>query len=154
MLLKPMLFMTYGTLKQFHSNNSLLSGATLVSPHVRTEDTFFMFNQGFPVTVDRDVESAHKLPVSGELYVINTPILNRLDQLEGYPSLFTRKQVEVIDLETYEHYRDVWIYLGNMWTKKEIHEYSCDFSYSESIKDPVFRWTGKEGVTIVEENYF
>lgn len=50
--------------------------------------------------------------VHGELYDISRIGLDRLDAYEGYPELFTRKQVEVWDDHS-QPMGEAWVYLFN-----------------------------------------
>lgn len=105
-----MLVFVYGTLKTGNSNHYVLdsSGAVFVGKSV-TRKKFIMLDLGYyPGVVElpggRDGDN-----IRGEVYSVAS--LDKLDSLEGYPTLFYRKEVEVNDGEV------AWMYLYN--TTKE-----------------------------------
>jgi len=80
----------YGTLKEGHRNNHLLTAARLVGPAV-TLKRYAMRCVGFPhITPDPD-----GFPVMGELYAINGATLMQLDHLESEGRLYDRRRVQL-----------------------------------------------------------
>lgn len=69
----------YGTLKQGHGNNRLLSRSKFVGKAVTSEPKFKLVDGGFPYLLDTG--SGKK--VVGEVYEIGPFILRDLDTLEG-----------------------------------------------------------------------
>ena len=75
----------YGTLRRGFRNHALLRNARYLGPHT-TGPEFTMLDLGaYPGVV-----SGGTTPIVGELYALTPRILNRLDVLEDYPSLYTR----------------------------------------------------------------
>lgn len=90
----------YGTLRAGESNHSRLGGAK------RLGDTFrlpgfrlYGVNFSFPYATPAEGES-----IVVELYEINDEILQELDWLEGYPSHYNRKVVNVGDVDAYVYF--------------------------------------------------
>lgn len=101
----------YGTLKSGYWNNSLLSSEQILSYHGVTEEPMLMLEKHFPYVMGGHPSfSKPLLPIKGEVYSLSKNTLSFLDYLEGYPSLYDRKKINVIDLETNEIFRDCYIY--------------------------------------------
>jgi gamma-glutamylcyclotransferase (GGCT)/AIG2-like uncharacterized protein YtfP len=85
------LVFVYGTLKSGHSNNRLLSTATLIGEGV-TEGLFTLVNSGYPLAVPPHGQTTSIImPVRGEVWQIDSPnTLRRLDILEGHPRNYYR----------------------------------------------------------------
>ncbi|WP_457679273.1 gamma-glutamylcyclotransferase family protein [Thermovibrio sp.] len=84
------LVFVYGTLKRGFWNNALLKRAKLVGEG-KTKERFKLYTVGFPYAVP-DKEG---LPLMGEVYEVDEKTLKELDNLEGYPEHYKRKEVEV-----------------------------------------------------------
>lgn len=87
---KPSLFknsipvFVYGTLKKGHGNHGLLQSAYFVTK-AKTERKMVMVQKrwaGYPHVLDIEDELAHQIP--GEIYLVSSDDLKRLDNLEGY----------------------------------------------------------------------
>jgi gamma-glutamylcyclotransferase (GGCT)/AIG2-like uncharacterized protein YtfP len=101
-----MLVFVYGTLKRGERNHSFLRNATFVSD-ARTVDRFSLLDLGsFPAMVRHPAETQ----VSGEIYQIDANILERLDRLEGVPTLYDMHRIRVTELDSGEEI-DVMVYL-------------------------------------------
>ena len=101
----PKLFV-YGTLKQGHGNHKyFLSKAKLLGKFI-TPPKYTMYSLGgFPGVIDAGETSIH-----GEVYEVTDEEFARIDRLEGYPSMYTRKQIDT-------DYGKAWIYIWNYDTK-------------------------------------
>ncbi len=98
----------YGTLKSGYGNNTLLSTSRLIGKAV-TKKHYVLGNVGFPFAFPADVVPAGNQrllhPVAGEVWEIDTPgTLLDLDNLEGHPTWYKRREVELQDDSL------VWIY--------------------------------------------
>lgn len=94
----PLVFV-YGTLRRGEVNHHLLIDAEYVGGHV-TPPIYKMLNLGtYPGVV-----AGGSSFVVGDIYRVNQVQFNKLDRLENYPSLYTRK---LISTES----EKAWIYL-------------------------------------------
>ena len=85
----------YGTLRSGEANNYLLRDLEPVAT-TRTEPRFRLAHLGgFPAMV-----SGGRTRVTGELYEVDGPTLERLDRLEGHPRFYRRRPVRLEDGET------------------------------------------------------
>lgn len=110
----------YGTLKQGHGNHRLLRGATLLGRSY-VEGPWRLHDLGaFPAVVQAEATAR----VFGEVYLVDSDILGRLDILEGYPSFYTRTKVPTqfskawmyhINPDSVERYANVPVIEGGVW---------------------------------------
>ncbi len=85
----------YGTLQRGYGNNYRLAGATFLGKAV-TQKPYVLFNGGFPYAVPVSVvEEFPLLPVMGELYEVEQHHIDSCDRLEGHPSWYHRKTIQV-----------------------------------------------------------
>ena len=85
----------YGSLRQGHSNHSLLDDQEYVAT-VRTYLDFEMHNLGyFPGLEESDKSSLITL----ELYRVDPDCWLRIEALEGYPDFYERKDITVLEEE-------------------------------------------------------
>lgn len=85
-----MIVFVYGSLKKGFGNHRLLESSTYLGEAITTPE-YTMLNLGmFPGVV-----YAGDTPIKGELYVVDSSVLDRLDQLEGHPSFYQRTPIEV-----------------------------------------------------------
>jgi gamma-glutamylcyclotransferase (GGCT)/AIG2-like uncharacterized protein YtfP len=95
------LVFVYGTLRRGASNHHMLADSDFLGRHL-TEPLYTMFLLGeFPAVVARG-ETA----VTGEIYRISDEVFALLDELECYPSVFSRQVIHTPAGET-------WMYLYN-----------------------------------------
>ncbi len=89
----------YGTLKRGGSNHRLLARADFLGTCV-TSARFSLYDLGeYPAAVPGGHTAIH-----GEVYRLRFPELRRLDALEDYPRLYTRRLIGT-------PYGPAWIYL-------------------------------------------
>lgn len=100
-----MKFYVYGSLKQGGWLHHTMEGAKFLGPAV-TVDDFMMVDLGsFPGLIKGEGG-----PIVGELYEGDESLLRVLDRVEGYPTMYDRKVVEVI-CEGETHL--AWVYVYN-----------------------------------------
>lgn len=79
----------YGTLRRGEANHCLLSAADCLGPH-RTCARYRLLHLGrYPWAVE-----GRSTAIVGEIYRVSRRQLLRLDRLEAYPSLFTRRLIK------------------------------------------------------------
>tara|TARA_R110002012_G_scaffold322071_1_gene554529 strand:+ start:9438 stop:9857 length:420 start_codon:yes stop_codon:yes gene_type:complete len=84
----------YGTLKRGKSNNILMRGSEYLGIGM-TQEKYVMYEAGIPYVSDK-----FKLTnIVGELYKVDRHTLKALDNLEGHPIWYKRKEIEVDFLE-------------------------------------------------------
>ena len=94
----------YGTLLKGQPNNSLLSNSVFLG-QTYTESKFTLVDLGyFPGLLDKGSTSVY-----GEVYEITDETFEKLDQLEGYPTLYTRKLINTAAGN------DIWVYIYNKY---------------------------------------
>lgn len=106
----------YGTLKTGGGNHHLLHSSTSLGLATTTEDTFTMYDGGFPYVIDEGF-----FKIRGELFEVTNPItLENLDRLEGVPSHFCRRDVEVKTDDGEVH--EAFMYVAGQSTKAYLLE--------------------------------
>lgn len=105
-------------------NNYLLENSNFLD-NARTQDRYSMFiinNIPFVNTTNKVCE------IKGELYNVSKSVLkHRLDVLEGYPTLYNRQKVNIIDSKGLVHTK-VWMYVINNRTSSTL-EFSGSFKH-------------------------
>lgn len=92
MMKKPMLFMVYGTLMQGRGNNRLFGDSKFLGTCV-TKEKYTMYVSGIPF-VDPDEPTCQ---IKGEVFeVTDEEVLDRVDRLEGHPTMYQRRLTTVI----------------------------------------------------------
>jgi gamma-glutamylcyclotransferase (GGCT)/AIG2-like uncharacterized protein YtfP len=104
----------YGTLKENHSNNNILSRTSENLGECVTEGKFALGSVGFPYAYPEDVvprEYKRLLyPIRGELWQIyDDKTADSLDTLEGFPVHYDRRLVQVSSGDT------AWMYVQTSW---------------------------------------
>ena len=84
----------YGTLKKGFENHRLLAKSKFIS-NAKTLHPYPMICKypSFPYLIDAEGEG---LCVHGEVYEATYRTMLRLDELEGYPDHYTRREIEVV----------------------------------------------------------
>ncbi len=95
----PELVFVYGTLKRGFGNHHWLAGAPFLG-EAELHDVVLHDLGPFPMAVPGEGT------VRGELYAVDADGLARLDRLEGYPRLYDRRPLPLVDG------RCAWVYLG------------------------------------------
>lgn len=86
----------YGSLKKGLWNHVLLEEQHMVCESV-TVDKYILFDGGFPVLgVDGMLETSDFAgQVTGELYLVDDECMGYLDSLEGHPTFYERKKIDI-----------------------------------------------------------
>ena len=85
----------YGTLKKGKHNHGLMGSSSLIA-EAKTKSKFFMHDIGFPQVFEKPLYQGHsELPVVGEVYEVDSNVLQDLDWLEGVPDHYVRKTIVV-----------------------------------------------------------
>lgn len=79
----------YGTLKSGHMRHNALGGAT--KRDCVSREKFTMRRSSWPYITPDD--NGH--PVKGEFYQVDDRVVRTLDGIEGFPTLFQKKDIEV-----------------------------------------------------------
>lgn len=101
------LVFVYGSLKNGYGNHRILeyTGAVFLDPGVTTNSSFTMESLGgFPGVYEDGGEQ-----IRGELYAVTDVGLQRCDSLEGHPTFYCRKEVEITTDEGEEFV--AWMYI-------------------------------------------
>jgi gamma-glutamylcyclotransferase (GGCT)/AIG2-like uncharacterized protein YtfP len=88
----------YGSLRQGFGNNRWLADSKYLTTEVTSPDYEMYSLGGFPFIMPDG-----KTAITIEVYEVDEQVMNRLDQLEGYPTFYDRKQIETTQ-------GDAWIY--------------------------------------------
>lgn len=111
----------YGTLKDGFGNNRLLKSAEFIGRACTVLPYVMLDTGGFPVVF----QDGGKHNVSGEVYEVDDQTLAMLDRLEGHPSFYERRQIEV-DVEDTGVLQTCWMYFGNTsagsWGRRSLPE--------------------------------
>jgi len=95
------LVFVYGTLRRGGSNHYMLADSNFLGRYA-TEPRYTMFRLGqFPAVVARGDTA-----IEGEIYRVSDQVFSLLDELECYPSVFSRQLIPTPA-------GDTWIYLYN-----------------------------------------
>lgn len=81
----------YGTLKRGKANNVLMLGSEYLGLGV-TRNKYAMYEAGIPYVS----ESQEHTNIVGEVYKVDKHTLKSLDNLEGHPIWYKRKQVDIL----------------------------------------------------------
>lgn len=95
------LVFVYGTLRRDGDNHYILADSSFLGRYT-TEPRYTMFRLGqFPAVVARGDTA-----ISGEIYRVSDEVFSLLDELECYPTVFSRQIIHTPAGET-------WMYLYN-----------------------------------------
>jgi len=124
----------YGTLKDTHSNNGILSTSKFLTS-TETVSRFVLGDVGcpyaFPYEVVPSKYSKLLFPVRGEVYEIDDEYtFSSLDGLEGYPIHYNRRII------TTEAGLTAWMYVQEDWSMAE-------YCSACKLNKGVWEWTGK-----------
>lgn len=108
------LVFVYGTLKRGHGNHRLLESSEFFGD-ATTEKPHALYVSGLPYLMESPNEGDQGRHVIGEIYEVNPIVLRDLDMLEGHPTLYERKLIEVRGIDD-EIKRTAWgyYYQGNI----------------------------------------
>lgn len=113
----------YGTLRKNHHNNILLFTSSFLGEAI-TEVGYELALSGIPYLIKGGEQ------VVGEVYEVDEETLSVIDQLEGHPDCYTRKDIKVFlndELITVQAYH--WCHID----KTDIRVYPRTTDYSRSV---------------------
>jgi len=91
---------TYGSLRSGLHNHALLDSARFIGEY-KIAPEFRMVSLGcYPAVYP----SVHGIPITVELYEVDTSTFSRLDCLEGYPRFYDRKEIDVGGVSAWIYY--------------------------------------------------
>lgn len=89
----------YGTLKKGYGNHGVLGRSKYINEALTNSREFTMFDGGFPYVSDSFTDK-NTGSILGELYEVdNEQTLANLDRLEGVPTLYIKREVDVTTLD-------------------------------------------------------
>jgi gamma-glutamylcyclotransferase (GGCT)/AIG2-like uncharacterized protein YtfP len=127
------LVFVYGTLKRGGRIRALdkVQGSEFLGETL-TKDRFHMIDLGaYPGVVDADPEQGTQ--IAGELFRVTSDLMHQLDQVEGYPAFYNRRQIET-NLGT------AWIYYLPSHYKNNINVVAAEHSDQIVMAAGVASW--------------
>jgi gamma-glutamylcyclotransferase (GGCT)/AIG2-like uncharacterized protein YtfP len=107
---EPTRIFVYGTLKKKHGNHGVLGNSTFLGEAVTNSKEFTMYDGGFPFVSDYPNDPDNAGSIVGELYETdNKSILANLDRLEGVPSLYVKREVDVTTLDGISYIATIYV---------------------------------------------
>lgn len=98
----------YGTLKRGGYNHDVLGNSIYIDEAITDSREFTMFDGGFPFVSDEFQDNQGS--VVGELYETNDErILSNLDRLEGVPSLYVKREVDVTTMSGLQYKATIYV---------------------------------------------
>jgi len=100
----------YGTLKKSECRADILSASVSICKRSKTAHSYHMYylvRHGYPFISKQPIWTGNKHQVTGEVYMVTSALLDKLDDIEGHPRLFCR---ELIAVETEHGTVDAWTY--------------------------------------------
>src|SRR5262245_3159317 len=92
--MEPICLFVYGTLKRRQKRHGLLAGQELLG-EARTQARYRLYDRGsYPCLVE-DFERG--TAVEGEVWRVSEQVLRKLDEVEGVPELYCRKDIVLVD---------------------------------------------------------
>ncbi|NTW50920.1 MAG: gamma-glutamylcyclotransferase [Chlorobiales bacterium] len=101
--MKHHLVFVYGTLMKGYGNHRLMENATFLG-YAETLEKYRMTYTSYPMLTEEPL-----VQIKGELYEVSEEdLLGPLDELEGVPHLYERKEIQV---KTTENILTAWVYI-------------------------------------------
>lgn len=97
----------YGSLKKGKGNHSVLGNSVFIRDGKIKGGTMVSMGS-FPGLLEGDGE------IHGEIYEVTTPIMDRLDRLEGHPHFYARRKCDVGDGH------QAWVYFLSETTQAQV----------------------------------
>jgi len=106
---KDLYLFVYGSLKKHFYNGDYLIGSSFIgeSETINKYNMVKTSTEPFPFLRENKKEGLNT--IRGELYLISLDILKKIDKLEGYPTLYNRKIIEVLANGTF--YKSITYFL-------------------------------------------
>lgn len=109
----------YGTLKRGYGNHGVLGRSLYIDEAITNSREFTMYDGGFPYVSDNFPNDAEAGAILGELYEVESDaVLANLDRLEGVPSLYVRREVDVTTLNNIAY--KAFIYVASRGTNERL----------------------------------
>ena len=91
-----MLIFVYGSLLKGFQNNYILENSTFVGEFATVEGYILVGakSRSFPYVLNR-INGDASTQIMGELYDVSEDTMNKLDKLEGYPTIYNRKIINI-----------------------------------------------------------
>ena len=107
---EPTRIFVYGTLKKRHGNHGVLGNSVFLGEAVTVSKEFNMYDGGFPFVTDHRNDEDSLGCIVGELYETSDKrILDNLDRLEGYPSLYDKREIDVTTLDGISYIATIYV---------------------------------------------
>src|SRR5262245_38482189 len=92
--MEPICLFVYGTLKRSQKRHALLAGQEFLG-EAKTQASYRLYDRGpYPCLVeDADLGTA----VEGEVWRVSEQVLRKLDEVEGVPDLYCRREIMLAD---------------------------------------------------------
>jgi len=105
----PVIF-TYGTLKRHGHNHGVLGNSIFIDEALTNSKEFTMYDGGFPFVSDETVDEDATGSVMGELFQVDDETtLANLDRLEGVPSLYVKREVDVTTMQGLSYKATIYV---------------------------------------------
>ena len=112
--------LVYGTLKKGHGNHGVLGNSRMIDEAITKSRGFTMFDGGFPFVSD-EITHDHSGCIVGELYEVDNPAtLANLDRLEGVPTLYVKREVDVKTLSGLDY--KAYMYVASPGSNKRLRQ--------------------------------
>lgn len=135
----------YGTLMKGNINHEkFLSGARFAGYFMA--DGFQVYDFGsYPLVAQNEIDK-----VRGELYIIDSNILDKLDISEAEGNLFTRKSIKVVNDN--DEIQEAYVYVYNKDVSKHV-KVSCDNHPKGEVRRNDFVWYASYGSNLIYERF-
>ena len=114
------LIFVYGSLKRGFHNHSWLDNVAYCGDGMTKDSNLIMSDAGaYPIVYSRDLHNVDGADdwagyyghVSGELYIVDSATLANLDRLEGHPTFYRRRKVDI--LRSGQRTVPAWMYMSD-----------------------------------------
>lgn len=103
-------YLVYGTLKKRHGNHGVLGNSIFIGEAITDSDEFTMFDGGFPFVSDKNFGNGDNGRIVGELYQVDDARIEaNLDRLEGVPTLYVKREIDVTTLDGVQHKANIYV---------------------------------------------
>ena len=142
---KIMRLFVYGTLMKGNSNHEeFLSDARFAGYF--TADGFQLYDFGnYPLIIQNEIDK-----IRGEMYIVDSKTLDKLDISEAKGNLFTRKLIQVINDN--DEVQEAYVYVYNKDVTKTV-KVSSDNQPREAVRRNDFVWYASYGSNLVYERF-
>ena len=107
----------YGTLKRGYHNNFYLEGSKFIGEDL-TVNKYFMAVSGYiPFVFEDWMEHEFKGFIKGEVYLVDSFTLKKIDRLENHPYDYRRKKVKL------KRFGEAWLYFYPHFSIKDYDGY-------------------------------